>query len=1060
MNDSSRTCQELIKENSLLKRRIKKLEVSERERKESETALRASELMYQTIFETTGTTMLIVEEDMTISLANDRFENLTGYRRKDVEGKRKWTEFVEKDDLGEMIKRHRSRRTDSGSATKSYEFRLVHRDGSRRNIILTVDLIPGTKKSVASLMDITDRKQAEERLRESERKYHELYDYLPIPVYEMDLEANITSANRAIYETFRTSGEIVRKGFKAWQIILPEDIERAENNRQRILAGEQIGGEEYNLMRLDGSIFPAIVYSRVISSNDKPVGIRGVVVDITERRRQEEELRRVTAFLDSIIENIPDMIFVKEARDLRFVRFNRAGEELLGYSRDDLLGKNDHDFFPKRQADFFMGRDRDVLQGKEILDIPEEPIKTLNKGTRILHTKKVPILDAKGEPAYLLGISEDITDRRAALEALRETEDRYRDLFDNSRDLICTHDLEGKFISINSSGAKTFGYGIDDLIGKHIRDFISPNFRHDFDDSYMAAMKKHGYARGIMSIQSGKGDRRILEYNNSMRREEGKTPIIRGIVRDITESWKTQRALEKSERKYRSIVERAVEGIFQYDQTGRFISVNQSMARMCGYDSPEQMMELITDLASQFFARSDLSDRFRAILEFKEQLENFEHKIYRRDGTEIWVSTNLWAVKDIHGKVLHYEGTQMDISERIAAEKNRSNLEHQLAQSQKMEAIGTLAGGIAHDFNNILSGIMGYSELCMKAVQDRPKLRNYMEQVLKATGRARDLVHQIMTFSRKTDEEKKPIIITPVVKEVVKFMRASLPTTIEIRQDIDENVDAIMGDHTKIHQLLMNLFTNALHAMKETGGILEVGLKEVVMEAKDTMYDHSLPCGRYLELSVRDTGHGISQEYLERIFDPYFTTKKQGEGTGLGLSVVHGIVNDHGGDIRVYSEEGKGTIFRVYLPLIEQEEEESRDAGEDVILTEEGGTILFVDDEQMVVDLGRELLESIGYKVVAETDPVHAVEVFKAKSNSFDLIVTDKTMPHMTGFDVIRQVRDIRGDIPVILSTGLHEKEDLEKLKTFGITQIIAKPTSLKELAKAIHELLDKKKET
>ncbi|MCX5830662.1 MAG: PAS domain S-box protein [Deltaproteobacteria bacterium] len=311
--------------------------------------------------------------------------------------------------------------------------------------------------------DQTTRKQAEEALQESEKKYRDLYDFLPIPVYDMDLEANITSVNRAIYETFIGTEEDLKKGFKAWQLISPEDIDKSSKNIQGLLKGEQIRGTEYTLMRLDGSVFPAIVISSVIYSDSKPVGLRGAIVDITERKQREEEMRRMNVFLDSIIENIPDMIFLKDAKELRFSRFNRAGEELLGYSRDDLLGKNDYDFFSKEQADFFTENDRDVLYGKKVVDIPEEPIQTRKKGERILHTKKVPIPDENGEPEYLLGISADITDLkraeyeiRALLESVQEEKTRLSSLISSMTDEVWFADTHKTFTIANPSALKHF----------------------------------------------------------------------------------------------------------------------------------------------------------------------------------------------------------------------------------------------------------------------------------------------------------------------------------------------------------------------------------------------------------------------------------------------------------------------------------------------------------------------------------------------------------------------------------------------------------------------------
>jgi signal transduction histidine kinase/ActR/RegA family two-component response regulator len=430
-------------------------------------------------------------------------------------------------------------------------------------------------------------------------------------------------------------------------------------------------------------------------------------------------------------------------------------------------------------------------------------------------------------------------------------------------------------------------------------------------------------------------------------------------------------------------------------------------------------------------------------------------KIYLR-GDERVMTIQAARIFNAKGEVIGAVQTAQDITERIRIQQEQEKLQRQLVQAQKIEAIGTLAGGIAHDFNNILSGIMGYSELCLNEVQDRPKVYNFMEQVLMAADRARDLVKQILTFSSKSEQEKMPVVLAPIVKEVVKFMRASLPTTIEIRSTIDKNLGVILADSTQMHQVLMNLCTNAGHAMKEKGGILEIGLKQVVVEEQNLVQFHSLASGRYLELSVRDTGHGIPQEHMGRIFDPYFTTKEKGEGTGLGLAVVHGIVKDHGGDIRVYSERGNGTIIRIYLPMIEKKAYEERGVRK-TVPKGKGETILFIDDEKMLVDMNKKMLETLGYQVITETDPVQAMEVFKDRNNRIDIVITDKTMPRMTGFDAAREIRALRPDMPVLICSGSEEKGDMEKLSALGLRQFIFKPISISTLAKAIREEIDNK---
>ena len=388
--------------------------------------------------------------------------------------------------------------------------------------------------------------------------------------------------------------------------------------------------------------------------------------------------------------------------------------------------------------------------------------------------------------------------------------------------------------------------------------------------------------------------------------------------------------------------------------------------------------------------------------------------------------------------------------------ETQKKMAKQLLQAQKMESIGTLAGGIAHDFNNILGVILGYTELSLDDVEDRPKTYRSLQEVLKATSRAKDMVSQILTFSRSTDVEKKIIKTIPIVKEACKFLRSSLPTTIEIRQNITAERDHILADPTQFHQILMNLCTNAGHAMKEEGGVLDVALDEVFLQKDDLISYSDLKVGAYLKLTVKDTGTGIRRENIERIFEPYFTTKGKGEGTGLGLAVVHGIVKDHGGDIKAYSEAGKGTTFYVFLPL--REEIRSPVHGESTEPPPTGSEkILFLDDEEDLVNIGKLTLERLGYSVTGVTSVEKALEFFRSSKESYDIVITDKTMPKMTGFGFAREIRSISPDIPILLCTGFKEKEDEDKFKDLRINAVITKPINKREIAFAVRKVLDKK---
>jgi two-component system cell cycle sensor histidine kinase/response regulator CckA len=374
-----------------------------------------------------------------------------------------------------------------------------------------------------------------------------------------------------------------------------------------------------------------------------------------------------------------------------------------------------------------------------------------------------------------------------------------------------------------------------------------------------------------------------------------------------------------------------------------------------------------------------------------------------------------------------------------------------------MEAIGTLAGGIAHDFNNILAAMMGYAELASLDAPEGSKANMRWQEVLKAGLRARDLVQQILTFSRQSSQERKPVEIGPIVKETLKLLRASLPSTVEIRQHVESNADVIETDPTQIHQVLMNLCTNAAHAMRESGGILEVSLNKVDMEEPTTTPYPDLHAGPYVRLSVSDTGHGIPPQLLKRIFDPYFTTKPVGEGTGLGLAVVHGIVKSHGGEITVSSKPGKGTTFHVYLPGTDGPKEVAASQRVEPYRLGRQECLLLIDDEQALVEVGKQMLEHLGYRVIVRTSSVEALELFRNQPEKFDLVITDMTMPNMTGDKLAREMMGIRPGMPIILCTGFSEHIAEEKVKKIGIREFVMKPLVMSDLSKTIRRVLDQK---
>ena len=407
-------------------------------------------------------------------------------------------------------------------------------------------------------------------------------------------------------------------------------------------------------------------------------------------------------------------------------------------------------------------------------------------------------------------------------------------------------------------------------------------------------------------------------------------------------------------------------------------------------------------------------------------------------------------------KLLRYQNSILEkkVEERTNA---LARSEKQLQQVMKLQAIGTLAGGIAHDFNNILFPIVGYTELTMDDIPQDSQARKNLEEVLKATNRAKGLVQQILTFSRQNGQELKPLKVQILIKEALKLLRATIPSSIEINSSIDEECGLVKGDPTQIHQVIMNLCTNAYHALQDNSGKIEVCLKEANLSYEQSSERIGMQVGRHLELIVKDNGHGMTHQVMERIFDPYYTTKELGKGTGLGLSVIHGIIKNHGGDISVSSQPDAGSMFSVYLPIIDDIDVEIEPV-QTVGVTKGNERILLIDDEEQIIDLERRILERLGYKVTSKIDSLEALEEFSARPDGFDLVITDMTMPKINGDRLARKLMDINPQIPVILCTGFNEAITEEKALSMGIGKFVMKPIVKDELAYTVRSVLDNPK--
>ncbi len=496
------------------------------------------------------------------------------------------------------------------------------------------------------------------------------------------------------------------------------------------------------------------------------------------------------------------------------------------------------------------------------------------------------------------------------------------------------------------------------------------------------------------------------------------------------------------------VMDNASIGVFWFDSKGAIFYANQRAAFLLGYSQAQLLGKHIWDIDT-IITRQMYAEQWQQMGDG--QPIYWESMQIRKDGSRFPVEVHSRQIMHKNKRLVC--GFVLDISKRKAAEERFEKIQAAFHQSQKMEAIGTLAGGIAHDFNNILGAIIGYAELVRMRDAANVSTVQAMDQILLAGKRAKELVMQILLFSRKSQKENIPLKIESLVKEVIKLLRATLPANIEIQTSFSAPSGVVMADPAQIHQILMNLCTNAFHAMQEDSGLLCIGLEEVCLDDGAIPLLPDLEPGPYICLKVSDTGSGIPADIMDQIFDPFFTTKTESKGTGLGLAVVHGIVKSHNGAVKVYSEPGKGTTFNVFLPSVNRDDDTIPEVPEhDLLLGRE--TILFVDDETALVDIGQDMLGHLGYKVVGFSESLEAWRAFEENPGRFDIVITDKNMPHLTGLELAEKIRHIRPAIPIIMCTGFQDPSSMDRAGACGINSIISKPLLVNELAVTIRKVL------
>lgn len=612
-------------------------------------------------------------------------------------------------------------------------------------------------------------------------------------------------------------------------------------------------------------------------------------------------------------------------------------------------------------------------------------------------------------------------------------------LIDSIPDPIYVKDSRGLYLGCNSAYARFVGTEADGIYGSTAGDFLPDDEakRTHMEDLRVLANGESAESEGWTASSEGKRVYHETVKIPYLESAAGSTGMI-SISRDLTRRME----MEQEMRRLAVAVEQSTESIMITDVNGVIQYVNAAFETCSGYTHKEAVGQKPDFLKSGKQGAQFFSDLWNTISNGNTWSGEFINK--KKDGSIFIEEAVIYPIRGEGNEMLNYVAIGRDITQEREIEKH-------LRQQQKMNAIGVLAGGVSHDFNNILTAILGYVALCMNTVEEDSKVYGYLKEIVKAGDRATKLVRQILTFSRQEEQEFQSLELQTIVEDSVSMVETTIKRNVSIEMDVDGDCGAIHGDATQIQQVMINLCTNASHAIgKDERGTMTVSLKEVAVKGDDQdekLVD--LEAGQYACITVSDTGCGMPPEVAERIFEPYFTTKKKGEGTGFGLSIVHGIVRKHRGLINVESEEGAGTTFTVYFPILVDAVEQEV-AQIDLSTPAGTGRILFVDDDEAILSMGREMLESFGYEVVTATNGRRALETFKLNPNGFDVLVTDYSMPETNGHELIQQALKIRNDIPAILCSGYMEKVEGEDLRTLGHAAYVAKPLDWKELGRAI----------
>jgi two-component system, cell cycle sensor histidine kinase and response regulator CckA len=1021
------------------------------QRIEAQESLSKSEERYRLVVDNVQES-IYVAQDGRLRFVNPATIESFGYSESELLSK-PFVDFIHPDDRELVYQNHLSR-LDGGRLPARYSFRILKNDGSARWVEINSVLIQWDKRPAALVFmtDTTDQRKAHEALRQSEERYRSFFDTCRDGVFITTLDGSFIDANDSALEMlgycFDERAELAERpvaGFFA----------RPEERETYLAIVSKLGFcKDYptQLRKKDGAVIEVLLTTVVRRDPDGSIaGFQGTVRDVTASKRAEKALKESEERLKLFIEHAPTALAMFDL-EMRYVAVSRRWITDYRLDESSILGRSHYEVFCEI-PDRWKAAHRRGLAG-EVVRSEEDYFERMDGSGQWLRWELHPWRKADGGIGGIIIFAEDITERKEAEQALKASEERYRSLFENMLDgyayckVISEDGKPQDFVYLDCNDSFERLTGLKDVVGKNITDVI-PGIKESNPELVQACMSvaSTGIPEKIESYVQPLGMWLYASVYSA-----GKDHIVT-LFDNITEQKKAQQEALEAERRFRALVEDAssipVQG---YDSNRRVFFWNAASEKLYGYSREEALGKRLEDLIIPPAMRDDVIAAVDNWMEHGQRIPAGELDLMHKDGSIVPVHSTHVMLEGLDGRREMY-CVDLDLKDLKRGEEERTSLREQLLQAQKMEAVGTLAGGIAHDFNNLLQVILGFGELLMDGIADDDPNYSDLRKIISAGRSGAELVQHLLTFGRKVEPKLTDINLNQRLRHMQKLLGRSIPKMIEIRLELAEALDMINADPGQIEQVIMNLALNARDAMDQ-GGTLVLRTENITLDDEATKFNVESKSGAYVLMTISDTGRGMDTETMRHIFEPFYTTKEMGRGTGLGLAMVYGIVKQHGGHITCESEVGKGSTFKTYLPAKASEDELVPELSDETapLGTE---TLLLVDDETFVRELGERILTSGGYTVLTAENGVDALKIYEREQDRVALVILDLIMPTMGGTDCLKKILRINPHVKVLIASGYSGDSSRKECFELGAEGFVAKPFRVKELLMRVRKIMD-----